>query len=190
MKLDTDMTSQNFDKWNTSLQKKGGDIHIPEKDNSLKLKLDSTLDVANISQQLAQWLESKLTWIDLQEWKNSLKSLLPKELQNHIDNITVVDIAQMIALVLGAVILIASGVGIPVAIGSIWVRLGAGAMIMRIWTLIASRPNITSAMMGLVPGMKNVAPNQAISFGVSEAKNMILYILHGLVTSRLANSRK
>jgi hypothetical protein len=31
--------------------------------------------------------------------------------------------------------------------------------------------------MGLVPGMKNAAPNQAIAFGVSEAKNIFLYIL-------------
>jgi hypothetical protein len=48
------MTSQSPDIRNTPLQKKGEDIRIPETGNTLKLKLDPTLDVANISQQLAQ----------------------------------------------------------------------------------------------------------------------------------------
>lgn len=54
MKLDTDMTSQGLDIRNTPLQKKEGNIRISETGNTLKLKLDPTLDVANISQQLAQ----------------------------------------------------------------------------------------------------------------------------------------
>jgi hypothetical protein len=54
MKLDTVMPAQNLDIRNTPLQKKGGDIRIPETSNTLQLKLDPTLDVANISQELAQ----------------------------------------------------------------------------------------------------------------------------------------
>jgi len=41
-------------------------------------------------------------------WKVTLKSLLPKDMQTQVEAITIADIAQMIALILGTVLLIAS----------------------------------------------------------------------------------
>jgi hypothetical protein len=41
-------------------------------------------------------------------WKNTLKSLLPKDMQTQVESITVADIAQVVALILGTILLIAS----------------------------------------------------------------------------------
>jgi hypothetical protein len=190
MKFDTDISSQNLDIWKNPLQKKEGSSSIPRQIESLSLKIDPNLNIQNISYELAQWLESNLTPRDVQEWKNTLRSFLPKEQQNQVENITTADIAQMIALVVGVVLLLASWVGIVVAIWSIWARIAASAMVMRVWTMIASSPNITSVIMGLVPGMKNIAPNQALAFWVSEMKNIILYILPWMISVKLSDMKK
>lgn len=190
MKFDTDISSQNLDIWKNPLQKKEGSSSIPRQIESLSLKIDPNLNIQNISYELAQLLESNLTPRDVQEWKNTLRSFLPKEQQNQVENITAADIAQMIAFVVGVALLLASWVGIVVAIWSIWARLGASAMIMRIGTTIANSPNITSVIMGLIPGMKNVAPNQALALGVSEMRNFILYILPGLVSNKFSSIKK
>ena len=90
----------------------------------------------------------------------TLKENVPPELTKFVESLTIADIANMIAIVLMVALLLSSGVGTPVAIGIVSSRIGAQAIIMRIATAIVSRPNITSAVMGLVPGMKNFAPNQ------------------------------
>jgi hypothetical protein len=75
-------------------------------------------------------------------------------------------------------ILIATGVGAPAAVGIVTSRLWLEAVTVRLITAGLSRPGITSAIMGLIPGMKNSAPYPGVAIGMSEMKNALWYLVN------------
>ena len=165
-------------------------ISIQKPQDSLHLKLDPNLDIPWTSDELARWIKDTIQPSEVQDFIKTMKGNLPPELQKQIESITTEDIWKMIAIIICAALLVASGMGIVAAVWSIGARVGAEVALIRIWTVIMSRPNITSMIMGLVPGMKNIAPNQAIAFGASEMKNIVFYILPWLLSQSFSNSRK
>lgn len=156
----------------------------------LKLTPEIEWKIAGNSSELARGLQETMKPSEFDKFIKTLKENVPPELTKFVESLTIADIANMIAIVLMVALLLSSGVGTPVAIGIVSSRIGAQAIIMRIATAIVSRPNITSAVMGLVPGMKNFAPNQWIAFATSEAKNLFLYVIPAFATTLFAKNQK
>lgn len=106
-------------------------------------------------------------------FKNSLINSWIEWINDFVKNISKEDIKNFLIIATMVAPLILSWVWVPAAVWVIWARLWITTVMTRIVTQIMMRPNISSAIMGLIPGMKNIAPNQWLAMTVSELKHIL-----------------
>jgi hypothetical protein len=169
------------------------ELHLPNQnskvlpkiipDNAgIDLKITRELDskslaiVSNNVEILSSQIQSSMEKDDISKFKNILKESLPKEKYEYFKNLTQQDIVNFMAIILIAVALSSTGVGLVPTITALSVRFWITTLFTRAMVTWLSRQNSVSAVMWLIPGMKMLAPNTNISLTVNAMKDVVTAI--------------
>lgn len=126
-------------------------------------------EIWETAKKLSQWLKEAIPPHE-EGFITTLKNNVPPELMHFFDNLTAADIANIIVLVITVVMLAPTGVWVVPAVTYLAWQLGVRSAISRIIIMAMNSEKTTSALLGLIPWAKNIAPNQPLASVVIEIK--------------------
>lgn len=145
----------------------------------LRLKIDRELDpdalgiVIQNTEKLSLQISQSLQPADVARFQSILKESLPTEIYESLKNLNAQDIAIIMATIVWSAALIATGIGIVPVVTGLSVRFWLSELITRAMIAWLSRPKTLSALMGLMPGMKMLAPNTTIALAANFGKDLL-----------------